>query len=122
MKRVFIILPILYFNLMASDKIIDQDIWERYIALSTSIEWNVKTDQEFYMMDVSRSYSLQSVRNENDKLYALLINSPILEKEVLNAGRVVLHELLKSYEQKEYYLTEKKEKSRITYYSFSSVN
>ena len=122
MKRVFIILPILYFNLMASDKIIDQDIWERYIALSTSIEWNVKTDQEFYMMDVSRSYSLQSVRNENDKLYALLINSPILEKEVLNAGRVVLHELLKSYEQKEYYLTEKKEKSRVTYYSFSSVN
>jgi|TARA_B100001105_G_scaffold255061_1_gene252796 hypothetical protein len=122
MKRVFIILPILYFNLMASDKIIDQDIWERYIALSTSIEWNVKTDHEFYMMDVSRSYSLQSVRNENDKLYALLINSPILEKEVLNAGRVVLHELLKSYEQKEYYLTEKKEKSRVTYYSFSSVN
>ena len=122
MKRVFIILPILYFNLMASDKIIDQDIWERYIALSTSIEWNVKTDHEFYMMDVSRSYSLQSVRNENDKLYALLINSPILEKEVLNAGRVVLHELLKSYEQKEYYLTENKEKSRVTYYSFSSVN
>jgi len=122
MKRVFIILPILYFNLMASDKIIDQDIWERYIALSTSIEWNVKTDHEFYMMDVSRSYSLQSIRNENDKLYALLINSPILEKEVLNAGRVVLHELLKSYEQKEYYLTEKKEKSRVTYYSFSSVN
>jgi hypothetical protein len=122
MKRVFIILPILYFNLMASDKIIDQDIWERYIALSTSIEWNVKTDHEFYMMDVSRSYSLQSVRNENDKLYALLINSPILEKEVLNAGRVVLNELLKSYEQKEYYLTEKKEKSRVTYYSFSSVN
>ena len=122
MKRVFIILPILYFNLMASDKIIDQDIWERYIALSTSIEWNVKTDHEFYMMDVSSSYSLQSVRNENDKLYALLINSPILEKEVLNAGRVVLHELLKSYEQKEYYLTEKKEKSRVTYYSFSSVN
>ena len=122
MKRVFIILPILYFNLMASDKIIDQDIWERYIALSTSIERNVKTDHEFYMMDVSRSYSLQSVRNENDKLYALLINSPILEKEVLNAGRVVLHELLKSYEQKEYYLTEKKEKSRVTYYSFSSVN
>ena len=122
MKRVFIILPILYFNLMASDKIIDQDIWERYIALSTSIEWNVKTDHEFYMMDVSRSYSLQSVRNENDKLYALLINSPILEKEVLNAGRVVLHELLKSYEQKEYYVTEKKEKSRVTYYSFSSVN
>jgi hypothetical protein len=122
MKRVFIILPILYFNLMASDKIIDQDIWERYIALSTSIEWNVKTDHEFYMMDVSRSYSLQSVRNENDKLYALLINSPILEKEVLNAGRVVLYELLKSYEQKEYYLTEKKEKSRVTYYSFSSVN
>lgn len=122
MKRVFIILPILYFNLMASDKIIDQDIWERYIALSTSIEWNVKTDHEFYMMDVSRSYNLQSVRNENDKLYALLINSPILEKEVLNAGRVVLHELLKSYEQKEYYLTEKKEKSRVTYYSFSSVN
>ena len=122
MKRVFIILPILYFNLMASDKIIDQDIWERYIALSTSIEWNVKTDHEFYMMDVSRSYSLQSVRNENDKLYELLINSPILEKEVLNAGRVVLHELLKSYEQKEYYLTEKKEKSRVTYYSFSSVN
>jgi len=122
MKRVFIILPILYFNLKASDKIIDQDIWERYIALSTSIEWNVKTDHEFYMMDVSRSYSLQSVRNENDKLYALLINSPILEKEVLNAGRVVLHELLKSYEQKEYYLTEKKEKSRVTYYSFSSVN
>ncbi|MBD72912.1 MAG: hypothetical protein CMG42_01715 [Candidatus Marinimicrobia bacterium] len=122
MKRVFIILPILYFNLMASDKIIDQDIWERYIALSTSIEWNVKTDHEFYMMDVSRSYSLQSVRNENDKLYALLINSPILEKEVLNAGRVVLYELLKSYEQKEYYVTEKKEKSRVTYYSFSSVN
>ena len=122
MKRVFIILPILYFNLMASDKIIDQDIWERYIALSTSIEWNVKTDHEFYMMYVSRSYSLQSVRNENDKLYALLINSPILEKEVLNAGRVVLYELLKSYEQKEYYLTEKKEKSRVTYYSFSSVN
>ena len=122
MKRVFIILPILYVNLMASDKIIDQDIWERYIALSTSIEWNVKTDHEFYMMDVSRSYSLQSVRNENDKLYALLINSPILEKEVLNAGRVVLYELLKSYEQKEYYLTEKKEKSRVTYYSFSSVN
>lgn len=122
MKRVFIILPILYFNLMASDKIIDQDIWERYIALSTSIEWNVKTDHEFYMMDISRSYSLQSVRNKNDKLYALLINSPILEKEVLNAGRVVLHELLKSYEQKEYYLTEKKEKSRVTYYSFSSVN
>ena len=122
MKRVFIILPILYFNLMASDKIIDQDIWERYIALSTSIEWNVKTDHEFYMMDVSRSYSLQSVRNKNNKLYALLINSPILEKEVLNAGRVVLHELLKSYEQKEYYLTEKKEKSRVTYYSFSSVN
>ena len=122
MKRVFIILPILYVNLMASDKIIDQDIWERYIALSTSIEWNVKTDHEFYMMDVSRSYSLQSVRNENDKLYALLINSPILEKEVLNAGRVVLHELLKNYEQKEYYLTEKKEKSRVTYYSFSSVN
>ena len=122
MKRVFIILQILYFNLMASDKIIDQDIWERYIALSTSIEWNVKTDHEFYMMDVSRSYSLQSVRNENDKLYALLINSPILEKEVLNAGRVVLYELLKSYEQKEYYLTEKKEKSRVTYYSFSSVN
>ena len=122
MKRVFIILPILYFNLMASDKIIDQDIWERYIALSTSIEWNVKTDHEFYMMDVSRSYSLQSVRNKNDKLYALLINSPILEKEVLNAGRVVLYELLKSYEQKEYYLTEKKEKSRVTYYSFSSVN
>tara|TARA_B100000809_G_C15004550_1_gene482724 strand:+ start:317 stop:685 length:369 start_codon:yes stop_codon:yes gene_type:complete len=122
MKRVFIILPILYFNLMASDKIIDQDIWERYIALSTSIEWNVKTDHEFYMMDVSRSYSLQSVRIENDKLYALLINSPILEKEVLNAGRVVLYELLKSYEQKEYYLTEKKEKSRVTYYSFSSVN
>ena len=122
MKRVFIILPILYFNLMASDKIIDQDIWERYIALSTSIEWNVKTDHEFYMMDVSRSYSLQSVRNENDKLYALLINSPILEKEVLNAGRVVLYELLKRYEQKEYYLTEKKEKSRVTYYSFSSVN
>lgn len=122
MKRVFIILPILYFNLMASDKIIDQDIWERYIALSTSIEWNVKTDHEFYMMDVSRSYSLQSIRNENDKLYALLINSPILEKEVLNAGRVVLYELLKSYEQKEYYLTEKKEKSRVTYYSFSSVN
>ena len=122
MKRVFIILPILYFNLMASDKIIDQDIWERYIALSTSIEWNVKTDHEFYMMDVSRSYSLQSVRNENDKLYALLINSPILEKEVFNSGRVVLHELLKIYEQKEYYLPEKKEKSRVIYYSFSSVN
>ena len=122
MKRVFIILPILYFNLMASDKIIDQDIWERYIALSTSIEWKVKTDHEFYMMDVSSSYSLQSVRNENDKLYALLINSPILEKEVLNAGCVVLHELLKSYEQKEYYLPKKKGKSRVTYYSFSSVN
>jgi hypothetical protein len=74
------------------------------------------------MMDVPRAYGLQAIRNENDKLYSVLINAPVLEKKLLNAGQAVLRELKKNQKQKVLILPEKKEKSRVTFYSFSSVN
>ena len=122
MKRILIILSILAVSVSANDTIFNQDIMERYNLLCTRTEWVIKSDHEYYMMDVPRAYGLQAIRNENDKLYSVLINAPVLEKKLLNAGQAVLRELKKNQNQKVLILPEKKEKSRVTFYSFSSVN
>lgn len=122
MKNLFSILALLVVNVTAKDIIVNQDIVERYNLLCTRTEWAIKSDHEYYMMDVSRAYGLQAIRNENDKLYMVLINTPVLDKKLLNAGRAVLRELKKNQKQKVLILPEKKEKSRVTFYSFSSVN
>ena len=122
MKKALIPFLILIFSLHAKENRVDRDIWERYTILCTRTEWVIKSDHEYYMMDVPRAYGLQAIRNENDKLYSVLINAPVLEKKLLNAGRAVLRELKKNQKQKVLILPEKKEKSRVTFYSFSSVN
>jgi hypothetical protein len=122
MKKALIPFLILIFSLHAKENRVDRDIWERYTILCTRTEWVIKSDHEYYMMDVPRAYGLQAIRNENDKLYSVLINAPVLEKKLLNAGQAVLRELKKNQKQKVLILPEKKEKSRVTFYSFSSVN
>ncbi|MBC8322233.1 MAG: hypothetical protein H8E70_01550 [Candidatus Marinimicrobia bacterium] len=122
MKKTFSILALLAVSLSANDTIVNQDILERFNIVCTRTEWVIKSDHEYYMMDVPRAYGLQAIRNENDKLYKILINPPVLEKKLLNVGRAVLRELKKNQKEKVLILPEKKEKSRVTFYSFSSVN
>ena len=113
---------ILVFTLQAKENNVDQDIWERYTELCTRTEWMIRSDHEYYMMDVSKSYGLQSVRDANDELYAVLIHLPVFEKNLLKTGVDVLKALKKSQIQKILILLEQQEKSRVTFYSFSSVN
>lgn len=113
---------ILVFTLQAKENNVDQDIWERYTELCTRTEWMIRSDHEYYMMDVSKSYGLQSVRDANDELYVVLIHSPVFEKNLLKTGVDVLKAFKKSQIQKILILLEQQEKSRVTFYSFSSVN
>ncbi len=122
MKKLFSILTLLVVCVSAKDTIVNQDILERYNLFCTRTEWAIKSDHEYYMMDVPRAYGLQSIRNANDKLYTVLIKTPVLEKKLLKTGRAVLRELKKNQKQKVLILPEKKEKNRVTFYSFSSVN
>ncbi len=122
MKKLLSILTLLVVSVSANDTIVNQDILERYNLLCTRTEWAIKSDHEYYMMDVPRAYGLQAIRNANDKLYIVLINTPVLEKKLLITGGAVLWELKKNQKQKVLILPEKKEKSRVTFYSFSSVN
>ncbi len=122
MKKIFSILVLLAVSLSAKDTIVNQDILERFNIVCTRTEWVIKSDHEYYMTDLPRAYGLQSVRNENDKMYSVLIQPVVTEKKLLNAGRAVLRELKKNQKEKVLILPEKKEKSRVTFYSFTSVN
>lgn len=122
MKRIVFIWVALVLSLTAEDNLVDQDILDRFNLLCTRIEWVIKSDHEYYMMDVIRAYGLQSVRNENDNLYEVLLQSQVYEKNLLNAGKSVLKELRNSQKQKILILPEIMLKSKVTIYSFSSVN
>ncbi len=122
MIKALIPVLILVFTLQAKENFVDQDIWERYTELCTRTEWMIRSDHEYYMMDVYKSYGLQSVRDANDKLYAVLIHPPVLEKNLLSTGVDVLTALNKNQIQKILILPEQQEKSRVTYFSFSSAN
>ena len=122
MKRIVFIWGALVLSLTAEDNLVGQDILDRFNLLCTRIEWVIKSDHEYYMMDVTRAYGLQSVRNENDNLYEVLLQSQVYEKNLLNAGKSVLKELRNSQKQKILILPEIMVKSKVTIYSFSSVN
>lgn len=122
MKKAFIIFSILAASLLAKENIIDQEILERYKKLCTRIEWVIKSEHEYYMMDDPNSYSMQVIRNVNNELYEILFSPPVYEEVVLGAGQSVLREVKKSQLKKVYMLPEKEAKSRVTYYSFSSIN
>ena len=122
MKQTLIIWFILSVSLLGRDRIVNKEIYERYKKLCAQIEWSIKSDHEYYMTDLPKSYGLQSIRDANNDLYKVLIHPPVEEKKLLTSGKKLLRAVKKSQIKKKYTLPEKKEKSRITYYSFSSVN
>jgi hypothetical protein len=122
MKQTLIIWFILSVSLLGRDRIVNKDIYERYKKLCAQIEWSIKSDHEYYMTDLPKSYGSQSIRDANYDLYKVLIHLPVEEKKLLTSGKKLLRAVKKSQIKKIYTLPEKKEKSRITYYSFSSVN
>ena len=106
----------------SQDGIVDKDILERYTQLCTRIEWSIKSDHEYYMTGLSRSYSLQSVRNSNDQLYVILGTDPVLEVELLKKGKNVLKEIVKGEVSKKYSFSNNNRMRNVTYFSFSSIN
>lgn len=122
MKHFLIIVPFLFLQLMGKDNIVDKDIWIRFNELCVRTEWAIKSDHEYYMSGVPRSYALQVIRNENDKLYELLIKPKVLEEELIERGVGVNQALKdKTYDQK-LILPQQKQDPRVIIYSFSSVN
>jgi len=114
---------ILFFSILFSeDSVVDEDILERYTQLCTRIEWSIKSDHEYYMTDLERSYFLQSIRHANDQLYYLLLKDPVQELELVNEGKDVLNVIERSKVKQQYSLPKEKQKSNVTYYSFSSIN
>jgi len=122
MKRIIFVWIALVVSLISKDNLVDQDILDRFNILCIRTEWMIKYDNEYYMMEDIRSSELQTLRNENDNLNEVLLHSHVYEKNLLNAGKSVLKEFRNSQKKKILILPEKMNKSRVTNYSFSSVN